>query len=204
MKRTMQFLIVLAAVLSLSLSACAPAAAPTPSLAELQATAVAYAQQQIALTAAAQPTATQPPTPTLPPPTPMLQVVATEAPAMPTLPPIVVPAATKKTTSASSDPCNGNPLSNVTGPSTTLSVKNKSGGALNLYYYLRETVFGCGYGNVYLNSDEVVTVTVPVGCYDFFGWITGESNTSTSGYACFKKGQSTIATVREGSVQFDN
>jgi hypothetical protein len=204
MKRTMQFLIVLAAVLSLSLSACAPAAAPTPSLAELQATAVAYAQQQIALTAAAQPTATQPPTPTLPPPIPMPQVVATEAPAMPTLPPIVVPAATKKTTSASGDPCNGNPLSNVTGPSTTLSVKNKSGGTLNLYYYLRETVFGCGYGNVYLNSDEVVTVTVPVGCYDFFGWITGESNTSTSGYACFMKGQSTIATIREGSVQFDN
>jgi hypothetical protein len=189
-------------VLSLSLSACAPAAAPTPSLAELQATAVAYAQQQIALTAAAQPTATQPPTPT--PPTPTPQVVVTEAPAMPTLPPIVVPAAAKKTTSASGDPCNGNPLSNVTGPSTTLSVKNKSGGTLNLYYYLRETVFGCGYGNVYLNSDEVVTVTVPVGCYDFFGWITGKNNTSTSGYACFSKNQTTTATIREGSVQFDH
>jgi len=75
---------------------------------------------------------------------------------------------------------------------------------LNLYYYLRETAFGCGYGNVYLNSDEAVAVTVPAGCYDFFGWITGESDTSTSGYACFKKSQATIATVREGSVQFDN
>lgn len=204
MKRTMQFLIVLAAVFSLSLSACVPVAAPTPSLAELQATAVAYAQQQIALTAAAQPTATQPPTPTLPPPTPMPQIVVTEAPVLPTLPPIVVPVATKKTASTGGDPCNGNPLSNVTGPTATLNFKNKTGGMLNLYYYLRETAFGCGYGNVYLDNNEVVAVSVPVGCYDFFGWVTGKNQTSTSGYACFKKSQPTIATVREGSVQFDN
>ena len=55
-----------------------------------------------------------------------------------------------------------------------------------------------------LRDGKVVAVTVPVGCYDFFGWITGESDTSASGYTCFKKSQATIATVREGSVQFDN
>ena len=204
MKRTMQFLIVLAAVFSLVLSACAPAAAPTPSLAELQATAVAFAQQQVALTAAAMPTATQPPTPTLPPPTPMPQVVVTEAPVMPTLPPSVVPAATKKITSAGGDPCNGNPLSNVTGPHTDLNLKNKSGGQINLYYYLRETAFGCGYGNVYLDNNETTIVSVPVGCYDFFGWITGKTQTSTSGYACFKSNAANSAIIRDGSIQFSN
>ena len=147
MKRTMQFLIVLAAVFSLVLSACAPAAAPTPSLAEMQATAVAFAQQQMALTAAAMPTATQvPPTPTLPPPpTPTMEGVPAILPTLDLPTPVKVAA-------GGGDPCNSNPLSNVKGGHTDLLIQNRHSQRINLYFYLRETAQGCGYGNIYLDS----------------------------------------------------
>jgi len=197
MKRTMQFLIVLAAVSSLALSACAPAAAPTPSLAEMQATAVAFAQQQIALTAAAMPTATQPPTPTLPPPTEEVVVVEEAVPAI--LPTLDLPTPVK-VSAGGGDPCNSNPLNVVKGGHTDLLIKNNHNQRINLYFYLRETAQGCGYGNVYLDSKESTVVSIPVGCYDFFGWFS-ESG-SVDGYACFKKSGTNSAIIGGGLIAF--
>ena len=197
MKRTMQFLIVLAAVSSLILSACAPAAAPTPSLAEMQATAVAFAQQQIALTAAAMPTATQPPTPTLPPPTEEVVVVEEAVPAI--LPTLDLPAPVKAP-AGGGDPCNSTPLNVVKGQHTDLLIQNKFSQRINLYFYLRETAQGCGYGNIYLDSKESTVVSIPVGCYDFFGWFS-ESG-SVDGYACFKKSGTNSAIIGGGLISF--
>ncbi len=198
MKRTMQFLIVLAAVFSLILSACAPAAAPTPSLAEMQATAVAFAQQQMALTAAAMPTATQvPPTPTLPPSTEEVVVVEEAVPAI--LPTLDLPTPVK-VSAGGGDPCNSNPLSNVKGGHTDLLIQNRFSQRINLYFYLRETAQGCGYGNVYLDSKEATTISIPVGCYDFFGWFS-ESG-SVDGYACFKKNGTNSAIIGGGLIDF--
>jgi hypothetical protein len=200
MKRTMQFLIVLAAVFSLTLSACAPAAAPTPSLAELQATAVAFAQQQVALTAAAMPAATQvPPTPTLPPPTPTEEVVVVEE-VVPVQAPTLEAPAPMKVTAGGGDPCNRNPLSNVKGQHTDLLIQNNHSQRINLYFYLRETAQGCGYGNIYLDSKEATTISIPVGCYDFFGWFS-ESG-SVDGYACFKKSGTNSAIIGGGLIDF--
>ena len=197
MKRTMQFLIVLAAVSSLILSACAPAAAPTPSLAEMQATAVAFAQQQMALTAAAMPTATQPPTPTLPPPTEEVVVVEEAVPAI--LPTLDLPAPVKAP-AGGGDPCNSTPLNVVKGQHTDLLIQNKFSQRINLYFYLRETAQGCGYGNIYLDSKESTVVSIPVGCYDFFGWFS-ESG-SVDGYACFKKSGTNSAIIGGGLISF--
>ena len=197
MKRTMQFLIVLAAVSSLALSACAPAAAPTPSLAEMQATAVAFAQQQMALTAAAMPTATQPPTPTLPPPTEEVVVVEEAVPAI--LPTLDLPAPVKAP-AGGGDPCNSTPLNVVKGQHTDLLIQNKFSQRINLYFYLRETAQGCGYGNIYLDSKESTVVSIPVGCYDFFGWFS-ESG-SVDGYACFKKSGTNSAIIGGGLISF--
>ena len=195
MKRTMQFLIVLAAVFSLVLSACAPAAAPTPSLAEMQATAVAFAQQQMALTAAAMPTATQvPPTPPLPPPpTPTVEGVPAILPTLDLPTPV-------KVSAGGGDPCNSNPLNVVKGGHTDLLIKNNHNQRINLYFYLRETAQGCGYGNVYLDSKEATTISIPVGCYDFFGWFS-ESG-SVDGYACFKKSGTNSAIIGGGLIDF--
>ena len=100
----------------------------------------------------------------------------------------------------SGDPCNSNPLSNVKGGHTDLLIQNRFSQRINLYFYLRETAQGCGYGNVYLDSKEATTISIPVGCYDFFGWFS-ESG-SVDGYACFKKSGTNSAIIGGGLIDF--
>ena len=189
MKRSMFVFLSLLAIAALS--ACAPQGTPTPSLAELQATAMANAQAQIALTAASIPTATpRPPTP-IPTVIPIQPTVIVQQPvvAPPTQPTVLAPAALPgaavpgATSVASENPCGG-PLSEVDGPQAQVTFQNTTDGDLSLYLYSYKTEFGCGVGNVTLDPLKSVTTSVPKGCYDFYGWITGPKDSTPAGYGC--------------------
>lgn len=193
MKRSMFVLVSLLALAAL-LSACAPQGTPTPSVADLQATAMANAQTQIALTAASIPTATPlPPTP-MPTPIPVLitAIPATEAPIE------VAPTAAK---SSSDDPCNVL-LSTMKGPRAQVVIKNTTKGALSLYFSIYKTAFGCGTGNVTLAPLQSATTSVPKGCYDFYGWISGAQESTPKGYGCLNFNQT--VSVRKDGVIFND
>ncbi len=183
MKRSMFVLLSLFAIAALS--ACAPQGTPTPSVADLQAIAMANAQTQIALTAASIPIAT--PLPSTPMPTPIL-VLPVEI-----LQPQVIPATQSVSIAptalpgdaslSSANPCNG-PLSDVSGPQAQVTFMNTTDGELSIYLYIYKTAFGCGIGNVTIAPLESVTASVPKGCYDFYGWITGPRDSTPAGYGC--------------------
>ena len=78
------------------------------------------------------------------------------------------------------------PLSNVKGPHAEVTFKNKTEGDLSLYLYSYKTAFGCGVGDVIHPSLESVTTSVPKGCYDFYGWITGPKDSTPAGDGCLK------------------
>ncbi len=185
MKRSMFVLLSLLAIAALS--ACAPQGTPTPSVAELQATAMANAQTQIALTAASIPTATPlPPTP-MPTAIPVQPTVIVQQPvvAPPTQPAVLAPAAAipGDASATAEDECGG-PLSEVDGPLVDVTFNNTTDGDLSLYLYSYKTEFGCGVGNVSLEPLESVTTSIPKGCYDFYGWITGPKDSTPAGYGC--------------------
>ena len=202
MKRSMFVLLSLLAIAALS--ACAPKGPPTPSVADLQATAMSNAQTQIALTAASIPTATQlPPTqmptpiPTLPTEIPQQPVVAT-----PTQPISLAPTAIPGDASLSSDnPCNV-PLSTMKGPYVQVTFSNTTKGDLSLYFYIYQTAFGCGVGNVSIAPLESVTTSVPKGCYDFYGWISGPKDSTPAGYGCLTFDQT--VKVKEDTLIFQD
>ena len=163
---------------------------PQPSLASLQATAMAQAQAEIAQTAAASPTDVPAPT-DLPTPTLML----TNTPVIP-LTPIPTSAAAAPVTddgaatasSTKTDYCNTTSISKVRGPhvQVTMKILKQVNGLVNLYFYMTETAFGCGYGNVQLNGGDSVRLSLPQGCYAFYGWISGPANSVTQGNGlCF-------------------
>jgi hypothetical protein len=186
MKRSM--FVFLSLLVIAALSACAPKGTPTPSVAELQAIAMANAQTQIALTAAAIPTATQlPPTPT---PIPELPTEIPQEPIMvPTeLAPIAPDPIQADDSLSSENPCNV-PLSRMKGPHVDVTFNNTTNGNVSLYFYIYQTVFGCGVGNVSLAPGESVTTSVPKGCYDFYGWINGPINSTPAGYGCLDSNQ---------------
>ena len=190
MKRSMFVFLSLIAIAALS--ACAPQGTPTPSIAELQATAMANAQTQIALTAASIPTATPlPPTP-MPTPIPVQPTAIIEQPvvAPPTQPAVLAPPTVAPVkvvpvdSSAADDNECGGPLSEVEGPLVDVTFNNTTDGDLSLYLYSYKTEFGCGVGNVTLEPLKSVTTSVPKGCYDFYGWITGPKDSTPAGYGC--------------------
>ncbi len=206
MKRsTMLFAILL--TVALFSAACAPQAAPTPSLADLQGTAMANAQAQIALTAAAMPTATQIPTlipttipaPILPPAAagaaPTVVVIQPQS-AAPVLPAATAPAATAK----SKDYCKTSTVSGMKGPHANVTFVTSINGVVDEYFYIYKTVFGCGYGHVNLAGGNSTTVSIPVGCYDFYGWVNGPKPSTSSGYACFQKDQPATVRINAKSI----
>ena len=196
MKRSTMFLATLLIIAAVGLAACGPQGTPTPSLSELQATAMANAQAQLALTAAAMPTATQIPTqiPTAIPTQPTLQPMLALPTVAPTAAAVIIPTATK---TSGGNPCNVT-LNGVTGPhvDVTFQAVFKSG-LLSFYYYMYKTAFGCGFGNVTLNPGDVVTVSIPKACYDFYGWLNGPQPHTPAGYACFAKA-STVKVTADG------
>lgn len=204
MKRSM--FVYLSLLVIAALSACAPKGTPTPSVAELQAIAMANAQTQIAMTAAAIPTATQlPPTPE-PTPIPELPteipqeplVVPTElAPIEPTVAVVVdIPVYGSE---PSDNPCN-ELLSKMKGPHVDVTFNNTTKGNVSLYLYIYKTVFGCGVGDITLAPDESVTTSVPKGCYDFYGWISGPRDSTPAGYGCLNFDQT--INVRQNDLVF--
>jgi len=201
MKRSMFVFLSLIAIAALS--ACAPQGTPTPSVAELQAIAMANAQTQIALTAASIPTATPlPPTP-MPTAIPVQPTVIVQQPvvAPPTQPAVLAPAAAipGDANATVEDECGG-PLSEVDGPLVDVTFNNTTDGDLSLYLYSYKTEFGCGVGNVSLEPLESVTISVPKGCYDFYGWITGPKDSTPAGYGCLTFDQS--VTVKKDTLVF--
>jgi len=200
MKRSMFVLLSLIAIAALS--ACAPKGTPTPSVAELQATAMANAQTQIALTAAAQPTATPLPPTAMPTPIPVQPTAIIEQPivAPPTQPAVLAPAASGDESAAVEDDECGGPLSAVEGPQADVTFTNATDGDLSLYLYSYKTKFGCGVGNVSLEPLDAVTVTVPKGCYDFYGWVTGPKDSTPAGYGCLNFDQT--VTVKQDTLVF--
>ncbi len=199
MKRSMFVFLSLIAIAALS--ACAPQGTPTPSVAELQATAMANVQTQIALTAASIPTAT--PLPPMPTAIPVQPTVIVQQPvAAPATQAGVLAPATAIPGDASAtaeDECGG-PLSEVEGPLVDVTFNNTTDGDLSLYLYSYKTEFGCGIGNVTIAPLESVTTSVPKGCYDFYGWITGPQDSTPAGYGCLTFDQT--ATVRKNDVIF--
>ena len=186
MKRSM--FVFLSVFVIAALSACAPKGTPTPSVADLQATAMANAQTQIALTAASIPTATPlPPTP-MPTAIPVQPTVIVQQPvvAPPTQPAVLAPAAAipGDASATAEDECGG-PLVDVT-------FNNTTDGDLSLYLYSYKTEFGCGVGNVSLEPLESTTISVPKGCYDFYGWITGPKDSTPAGYGCLNFNQTVM------------
>jgi hypothetical protein len=184
MKRSM--FVFLSLLVIAALSACAPKGAPTPSVADLQATAMANAQTQIALTAASIPTATPLPPTAMPTPIPVQPTAVIEQPvvAPPTQPAVPVPAASGDVSAAVEDNECGGPLSALEGPQADVTFNNTTDGDLSLYLYSYKTEFGCGVGNVSIAPLESVTISVPKGCYDFYGWITGPKDSTPAGYGC--------------------
>jgi hypothetical protein len=176
-----------------ALSACAPKGAPTPSVAELQATAMANAQTQIALTAASIPTATPLPPTAMPTPIPVQPTLIVQQPVLapPTQPAVLAPAAAIPGVAGATgeDECAG-PLSEVEGPLVNVTFHNTTDGDLSLYLYSYKTEFGCGVGNVTIAPLESVTTSIPSGCYDFYGWITGPKDSTPAGYGCLTFDQS--------------
>ena len=204
MKRSM--FVLLSLIVIAALSACAPQGTPTPSVAELQAIAMANAQTQIALTAASIPTATPVPPMPMPMPTaiPVQPTVIVQQPVVKPLtqPAVVAPAAAiPGATSAASDECSG-PLSEVEGPQAQVTFKNSTDGDLSLYLYSYKTEFGCGVGNVTIAPLESVTTSVPKGCYDFYGWITGPKDSTPAGYGCLNFDQT--VKVKNDTLVFPN
>jgi hypothetical protein len=45
-------------------------------------------------------------------------------------------------------------------------------------------------GNVTLAPYESATLSLPKGCYDFYGWINGPKNSTPAGYGCLNFDQS--------------
>jgi hypothetical protein len=162
---------------------------------------MANAQAQIALTTAAMPTATQIPTqvptpiPTLPP----TQAAVVAPPAQPVIAALptqqIMPTATKK----SGDPCNVS-ISGVKGPHTDVTFVAGINGEVNMYFYMYKTAFGCGFGNVNLVSQESATVSIPSGCYDFYGWVNGAAPSVSTGYACFQKDRPATVRINAKSI----
>jgi hypothetical protein len=202
MKRSMFVLLSLLAIAALS--ACAPQGTPTPSVAELQAIAMSNAQTQIALTAASIPTATPLPPTAMPTPIPVQPTVIVQQPVV-TQPAVLAPAAVAPGASgndsaAVEDNECGGLLSAVEGPQADVTFNNTTDGDLSLYLYSYKTEFGCGVGNVSLEPLESVTISVPKGCYDFYGWVTGSKASTPAGYGCLNFDQT--VTVKKDTLVF--
>ncbi len=75
------------------------------------------------------------------------------------------------------------------GPHVDVTFNNTTEGDLSLYLYIYKTAFGCGVGDVALAPSQSVTISVPKGCYDFYGWISGPKDSTPAGYGCLNFNQ---------------
>ena len=166
------------AVLAVFITACGPQGTPTMSAEDVQGTAVAAAWTMVAMTQAANPTAT----PLPPTETPTSTALATFTPvALPTQStPLVLPTATQA--AGGTDNCL-KPLNiGEAGPQSEVRFENDSGGSVNLSLNLSTNAFGqCGYIGYALSKNQKLVVSIPKGVYFAYAWITyANGDTSTA------------------------
>jgi hypothetical protein len=156
----------------LLLSACGPAPEPTLSADDVANTAVANAWMIVTLTQAALPTATATVTPL--PPTSTLAPLPTIAP-LPTAVPATFPP------SGAADPCNQPPPYEPKGTLVQVQFNNKSKGSVSLAFgMLQANSLGeCGTYNFSIGRFDSPTVEVMAGCYWAFGWVSGDTTSTT-------------------------
>jgi hypothetical protein len=173
------------AIFALVLGACTPQvpATPTMSLADMQSTAMAQAAVMLTQTALAQPTATLPPTAT-PEPIVIEEPVVAEAPIV-EAPVVEAPAVIVPDLTVSDNVCNQPVSKGVDGGKWyDATLTNSTKGYVDLYGYMYQTAFGCGFVQAHLAAGESVTISAPKGCYDFYGWQTGAKPSTPAGYGC--------------------
>jgi hypothetical protein len=194
----MKHLLLTILFMSILLSACGPAATPTVNPADIQITAIAMAWTMAAETLAAIPTATPiPPTET---PTATLPPTATlEFPATPGL-------FTQPTNTASSsnkkDPCTI-PLPAYSGDRAKVVVVNETKGNVNLSLCAdptRKMTRGIVYVAPFGKTGT--TLSLPLGCYHAFAWISsGKKNFTSGGNFCINNTDKWIMYIREGMIK---
>jgi hypothetical protein len=192
------FASVLAACGLVLLTACGPAPTPTLSAADVANTALAVAFTDIALTQAALPTATPVP------PTATFTATFTPAPSPTPFPTVAI----ASNTSAASDPCNQPPPLVSQGELAQVKLVNKSGGSVNLALgMVSANSFGeCGTYNFSLGPRDTAVVTVMVGCYWGYGWVSANepSTTQTTSNLCFNDPAQTLGvTIGPETIGFD-
>jgi hypothetical protein len=161
-----KFLLVISILVIVTLSACGAEATPTISAADIASTAMADAWIAVTQTQAAMPTNTPiPPTFT---PQPTFTFVPTQ-PILPTLTPAVVAAATQ-------DECNQVPIEKPQGAQVRVKFVNKSEGLVNLSFGMNSpnSKGECVTYSYTIGVFEEPVVTVLVGCYWGYAWITGD------------------------------
>ncbi len=168
----MKRLIIILAALSIFASACGAKPEATPELKpdDVQATAVSMAWTMAAETMTAMPTATPvPPTET---PTPLPTSTPTLVPT-----PVILPT---NTPASSGDVCD-QPLMKWGGADTKVVVNNETKGDVVLSIYVSSPPRGeCGYISSSFGKSGT-SMTIPIGCFYAYAWVSGKKNFSTQG-----------------------
>jgi hypothetical protein len=165
---TKKYLTILSICIIAAVSACGPAPAPTLSVADIANTAAADAWLAVTMTQAALPTATA----TLIPPSETPMPTFTPFPTLPLVTSAPVQAV------GTTNPCDPPQPPPVKPKGSLVKVKfvNKSGGSVNLSYYMTSpnSQGECvGYTFVLGRFDSPVE-TILAGCYWAYGWVTGD------------------------------
>ena len=165
-----RYLIILSILIITIISACGPAPEPTLSAADIANTAIADAWIAITQTQAALPTATATATPLPPTQTPLPTFTL-----LPTLPPGTAGSVNDPGV-ATQDPCNQPPPIEPKGAQVKTKFLNKSGGKVNLSFGMMSpnSLGECVTYTYYMDRFDELDVTVLVGCYWGYAWITGD------------------------------
>jgi hypothetical protein len=179
-------------VVSLLISGCGQKtpASPTLSVADMQSTAMSMAWTLAAQTMAAIPTATSTPIPPTDTPLPIPTATIRHIPTLPLVPPTNTPGGG----------CN-QPLTHWLGLSTTLNIENETKGDVVLSIYYSETPKGeCGYMG-YNFGGGGTSVTVPLGCFFAYAWVSGKKNFTTQGGPfCINNPDKWLLIIRENGI----
>jgi len=182
-------------VVSLIISACGSKTVETPTLsvADLQSTAISMAWTLAAQTRAAIPTATSTPIPPTDTPLPIPTATIRHIPTLPLVPPTNTPR-------SSGGGCD-QPLTNWLGLSTNLNIENENKGDVVLSIYFSETQKGeCGYMGYNFGSGGT-SVSVPLGCFFAFAWVSGKKNYTTQGGPfCINNPDKWLLIIRENGI----
>lgn len=167
----------------LFLSACGPQGTPTMAPADVNNTAVAAAFTMVAQTQAAIPTNTPVPPTETPSPTPLPTFTP---PPPPTLDQLIAPPTATQSVASDPDSC-VKPLNvGEAGPLKQARLENNSGGSVNISLNLwTPNDFGqCGALSYSLSKGEKRIISIPVGSWYGYAWITlknGSSGGTSSG-----------------------